>query len=100
MKCHRDGCTSAACFHVGLELACIGIGRNKQRLAAPTTLKVCRQHMHEAAAYVLSPRNKGAIAAGLTRGGFPLPDFASAELVFVPVAAAENDFGAAREARQ
>lgn len=99
MKCHRDGCDSAACFHIGLELACIGTGRHKQRLQAPTTLKVCQRHMHDAAAFVLAPRNKAAIAAGLTRNAMPMPDFASAELVFVPIRAAENDWNAAKEAR-
>jgi hypothetical protein len=98
MKCHRDGCDSAAAYHVGLELACIGIGRHRRMLQAPTSLKVCPLHMREAAAYLLSPQNKSAIARGLTRGGFPLPDFASAELVFVPIGAPAHDFAAAHRA--
>lgn len=98
MKCHRDGCDSAACFHVGLEVACIGIGRHKRMIMAPTTLKVCPDHMQAAAEYVLSARNKSNIALGLVRRGEPLPDFTSAELVFVPIGAAETDWNAAREA--
>jgi hypothetical protein len=99
MKCHRDGCDSAAAYHVGLELACIGVGRHRQMLRAPTSLKVCYRHMRDAVAYVLSPANKSAIAAGLARRGFPLPDFSSAELVFVPIGAPENDFAARESAR-
>jgi len=98
MKCHRDGCDSAAAYHVGLELACIGIGRHRRMLQAPTSLKVCSRHMRDAVGFVLSPANKSAIAASLMRAGFPLPDFASAELVFVPIAAEASDFHAAREA--
>lgn len=97
MKCHRDGCDSAAAYHVGLALACIGVGRHRQMLQAPTSLKVCRRHMRDAAAFVLSGANKSAIAARLVRFGFALPDFSSAELVFVPIGAAANDFSAARE---
>ena len=98
MKCHRDGCTSAATYHVGLEVKCIGIGRHRQQLAAPTTLKVCQGHMRDAAAFVLAPQNKANIARGLIGRGFPMPDFSSAELVFVPISAAADDFNAAREA--
>src|SRR5437764_13574500 len=97
MKCHRDGCDSAAAYHVGLSVACIGIGRHRRMLQAPTSLKVCPRHMRDAAAFVLSPANKSAIAARLVRSGFPLPDFSSAELVFIPINAAANDFAAARE---
>ncbi|MBV9064948.1 MAG: hypothetical protein JO004_04170 [Methylobacteriaceae bacterium] len=99
MQCHRDGCDSAAAYHVGLALACIGVGRHRQMLQAPTSLKVCRRHMRDAAAFVLSAENKSAIAARLVRSGFALPDFSSAALVFVPVSAAANDFTAARAAR-
>lgn len=98
MKCHRDGCDSAAAYHVGLALACIGVGRHRQMLQAPTSLKVCRRHMRDAAAFVLSGANKSAIAARLVRSGFALPDFSSAELVFVPIGAAADDFSAARDA--
>ena len=98
MKCHRDGCDSAAAYHVGLALACIGVGRHRQMLQAPTSLKVCQRHRGDAAAFVLSPPNKSAIAARLARSGFPLPDFSSAALVFVPISAAANEFDAAREA--
>jgi hypothetical protein len=97
MKCHRDGCDSAAAYHVGLALTCIGIGRHRQMLQAPTSLKVCPRHKGDARAFVLSPANKSAIAVRLARSGFPLPDFSSAELMFVPINAAANDFEAARE---
>jgi len=98
MKCHRDGCDSAAAYHVGLELACIGVGRHRAMLQAPTSLKVCQRHRRDAVAFVLSPPNRSAIAAQLARSGFPLPDFSSAALVFVPISASANDFDAAREA--
>jgi hypothetical protein len=98
MKCHRDGCDSAAEFHVGLECQCIGKGYHKQTIQAPTTIKVCQKHMHAAAAYVLSPENKTNIARGLINDGIPTPDFSSAEIVFVPIRAAENNWQAAREA--
>lgn len=97
MKCHRDGCDSTAEYHVGLEVTCIGVG-HRQMVQAPTTIKVCAKHMHDAAAYVLSPHNKAQIAKGLTSENMPLPDFGSAEIVFVPIRAAENNWQAAREA--
>lgn len=98
MKCHRDGCNSSANYHVGLEVQCIGIGWNRRTIQAPTTIKVCEKHMRDAARYVLSPENRVNIARGLANDGIPLPDFSSAEIVFVPIRAAENNWQAAREA--
>lgn len=93
-KCHKDGCHSAAEFHVGLEVQCL----DTTMLQAPTTLKVCKTHMRDAGTYVLSPANKSQIATGLVNDGMTLPDFRSAVVVFVPIRAAENNFNAAREA--
>ena len=31
MKCHRDGCDSAAAYHVGLEVACVIVGDGPER---------------------------------------------------------------------
>lgn len=99
MKCHRDGCTSSACYHVGLELKCIGVGRHRMQVQMPSTIKVCdkRSHMMKCAEFILSSANRTQIAAGLTKQGMPLPDFSSAELVFVPISAAQTDWKAARE---
>lgn len=101
MKCHRNGCHSAAEFHVGLEVICIGslaAGIRPRMIQAPSTVKVCRAHMEDVAKMILSPANKSRIAAGLAGEGIPMPDFGSAEVVFVPIGAAENNFQAAREA--
>lgn len=98
MKCHKDGCHSGADYHVGLELQCVGVDAHRQTLQAPTTLKVCVKHMHDAAAYILSPANRAQIVVGLTNEGMPMPDFSSAEVVFVPISAKAEDFNAAHEA--
>jgi hypothetical protein len=101
MKCHRNGCHSAAAYHVGLEVTCIGsLAANvrPRMIQAPSTVKVCVAHMEDAAKMILSPANKAQIAAGLASEGIPMPDFSSAEVVFVPIGAAENNFHAAREA--
>jgi|SRR6185369_4594780 len=98
MKCHRDGCDSAAEFHVGLELECLSDGQ-RQTLRAPTTIKVCASHAKTRLLtdYILSPTNKAEIARGLMGDGIPMPDFSSAEIVFVPIRAADNNWQAARE---
>jgi len=95
LKCHRDGCDSPAEFHVGLEMQCTGPLR--QLLQAPTTLKVCKRHMQSVGPYLMSNANKSRIVSGLMQEGMPLPDFASAAVVFVPIKAAENNWQAARE---
>lgn len=101
MKCHRNGCHSAAEFHVGLEVTCIGslaAAVPPRMIQAPSTVKVCRAHMEDAARMILSPVNKAQIAAGLASEGIPMPDFGSAEVVFVPIGAEASNFQAAREA--
>lgn len=101
MKCHRNGCHSAAAYHVGLELTCNGSLANSilpRLIQAPSTVKVCHAHMMDAAKMILSPANKSKITAGLASEGVPMPDFGSAEVVFVPIGAAEHNFHAAREA--
>lgn len=101
MKCHRNGCHSAADYHVGIEMTCNGSLANSvlpRLIQAPSTVKVCRAHMMDAAKMILSPANKSRIAAGLAGEGIPMPDFGSAEVVFVPIGAQENNFQAAREA--
>lgn len=101
MKCHRDGCHSAAEYHVGLEVTCNGslaAGVRPRLIQAPSTVKVCRAHMTDAAKMILSPANKAKIVAGMAGEGMPMPDFGSAEIVFVPIAASADNFHAAREA--
>jgi hypothetical protein len=96
MKCHRNGCHSSADYHVGLEVACFGKGKHRQMLQSPTTIKVCREHMTAAAQYILSPANKAQISAGVFSKGIPLPEWSTAEIVFVPIRAAVNNLMAAQ----
>lgn len=86
-QCHRDGCDSQAHWQLRLHLECVGIGGERLTLRAPLTIKLCNNKRHHEAAfeYVLSERNKAAIAAGLTSNGFPPPDFESAGFVMVPL---------------
>lgn len=101
MKCHRNGCHSAADYHVGLEFTCVGSIANNIRprmIQAPSTVKVCQAHMTDAVKMILSPGNKAQIAAGLASEGIPMPDYSTAEVVFVPIGATADNFQAAREA--
>lgn len=98
MKCHKDGCDSAAEYHVGLEVNLMGrMGMDGPRIQATTTIKCCRKHMHDAAAYILSPANKAQITMGLTAEDMPMPEFESAEVVFVPISAPAENFKAAHQ---
>jgi len=94
MKCH-GGCDSAAAYRV--TRACLYRHRSHGRC--------CRRDLaeglpasHARCAPTCCRRKQSAIAHGLTRGGFALPDFASAELVFVPIGAPAHDFAAAHQA--
>src|SRR5262245_32874230 len=90
MKCHRDGCSASAEFHVGLEIACFTtdiLHGFRQMLQSPTTIKVCGKHAKQKLLldYLLSDQNKAAIVAGLSANYVPMPDFSTAEVVFFPI---------------
>lgn len=86
-QCHRNGCDSEARWRLGLHIECVGIGQNRIRLEAPTTILLCnnKKHHKDALDYLMSDGNKSAIVSGLLSNGLPPPDWSSVAAVFVPI---------------
>lgn len=88
-QCHCDGCDSPASWQLWLQMECIAKDGGRIRLQSESTIRLCNKPAHHAKAlrFLLSERNKAAIAAGLKSNGFPPPDFSSATPLMVPLAA-------------
>lgn len=88
-QCHRDGCDSEACWRLHLQVECVGtvVAKERIRLRAPTSIRVCNDKQHHKAAleYLMSDGNKSRIVAGLLANGFPAPDWSSATAIFEPL---------------
>lgn len=85
-QCHRDGCDTEAKFAVRLRVNCVAPGV-VQPVAMDCSIKVCERHREEVRLFVLSDRNRETIRTSLMEGGYHEPDFMTARLEFVPVAA-------------
>lgn len=86
-QCHRDGCDSEARWRLHLHLQCVGVGRDRITIQAPTSIYLCNDKKHHKAAleYLMSEHNKGAITTDLLANSYPPPDWSSATAVFEPV---------------
>ncbi len=83
-QCHRDNCDSEAVAAVELRIMCCAPGV-KELVRMNCSIEVCEKHKDQVREFVLSDRNRKTITNGLTDGGFPEPDFLTAQVMFVPI---------------
>lgn len=90
-QCHRNGCDSQSTHQACLAFWCVGPAQvegkpaTRIQMKCTTTIKVCERHQSAVEGYVLSDRNKSAIAASIAHENLPPPDFSSAEIIFIPI---------------
>lgn len=88
LGCDRCGCANAASHQVGFKVWAYGTNRrgDDNCLRALVGLAVCDEHRADVRIDdILTHGAKEHIAAGVARMGKALPDFASAELEWLPV---------------
>lgn len=84
IACDRAGCINPAKVQIALKLWGIGQSKRAKPLQVLTGLCVCGRHRAESTIKnVLTPDAKSKLLAQLTERGVPMPDFRSAELVFI-----------------
>lgn len=87
LRCDRAGCIEPAKYQIGFKLWAAGYPQRETNcLRALTGLCVCEQHRADSRADdLLTTEGKEMIGNAILAAGKALPDFASAQLEFMPV---------------
>lgn len=84
-QCHKNGCDCQATLQACLRFWCTGMGKPPVEMRCTTTVQLCDRHKTAATEFILSPGNKAVITAAIAKENLQMPDFSSAEVVFVPI---------------
>lgn len=85
-QCHRDGCDSESRWQACVRFFCFALpNQPATEMRCTTTVQVCDRHKRAASEFILSGENKTAIMAALVKEAAPLPNFETAEVVFIPI---------------
>lgn len=84
VSCDRDGCILPARYRIVFRFWRIGASKQRARpVKVVTNLCACTRHTEDIkAADLLDNETKSTVLSSLTLRGFPMPDFATAELEF------------------
>lgn len=85
-QCHRNGCDSESKWQACVRFFCFSMPSHPAtEMRCTTTVQVCDRHKRAATDYILSKENKQGIMTALLKEAAPLPNFETAEVVFVPI---------------